>query len=177
MLPIIAGFILYNRLCTRCNPLHGLSARELLRPLYPTLGILFLANSLHEFNFWFAPFTVATSTAASLCVINRQRKETNPIRLRGPRLLATALFPISITFLLFLPFQMDHIPQALLIALPLCGLITLSYNRLIPRSLTPFTWNYAVPLCAVAAALMLAGLEAVGIAPILEPTTWAEVFQ
>lgn len=176
-IPVITGFTLYNRLCADCSPLPGLSARALLRPLYPTLGILFLANSVREFNFWFVPFTVATATAASLCIIHRRRKEPVSARLSGRKLLAAALLPISITVILFLPFRMDGIGSAALIALPLCGGTAAAYNRFIPLKLPPFAWNYAIPILAAAVAGTIALLQAAGIAPVLEPTTWAEVFR
>jgi dolichol kinase len=177
IIPVVTGFILYNRLCAGCRPLSGLSARGLLRPLYPTLGILFLANSVREFDFWFLPFSAATATAASLCIVHRLRKEPVSARLSGLRLPAAVLLPIGAALLLLLPFRMDGIGRAALVALPLCGGTAAAYNRFAPLELPPFAWNFAIPILAAAVAGTIALLQTAGIAPVLEPTTWAEVFR
>lgn len=176
MIPIITGFILYNRICASCQPLPPeLTARELLRPLYPSLLILFAANATLELDFWFAPFLVATATASSLCIVNRFRSESQ--RLRGIVLARTAILPSTVSLLLCLVSQGSSILSSFPIPIALCAATTLAYNRLGKLPITPFAWNYSIPLCAGAAALIHATFQYVGVAPAMEPSTWMEVFR
>jgi len=178
MIPFVIGFIAYNRICTSCAPLPpDLSARELLRPLAPSLLILFAANAVYVFDFWFAPFLVATSIATSLCIANRFRLAKPPQRLSGGLLAATALLPSIISLLLCLPIQGVGILPIIPVLVPLCAAITLLYNRLGKLPITAFAWNYSVPLCAGAGALAYSILQYSGIVPVMEPSTWMEVFR
>lgn len=178
MVPVIAGFIIYNRSCMHCAPLpENLRARELLRPLYPALFILFIANATLELDFWFAPFVVAMSTASSLCIVNRYRKEAVPQRLWGRVLVAATILPGSISLLLCLPMQGWPLLKTLPVLIPLCATTTLAYNRFCKSPVTNFAWNYSIPLCASVAALTAAGLQCVGIIQPLNPSTWMEVFR
>lgn len=178
MIPVAAGFVIYNQSCMRCDPLpDDLSARELLRPLYPTLFILFTANASLEFDFWFAPFVVAMATASSLCIVNRYRREATPLRLRGRVLTAAATLPVMSSLLLCLPIQGRSALGALPASLPLCVAITVVYNRFCKSPVTSFAWNYSIPLYAAGASLTIAGLQYAGVIPTLEPSTWMEVFR
>ncbi|MFA6173291.1 MAG: hypothetical protein WC701_06345 [Kiritimatiellales bacterium] len=178
MIPVITGFIIYNRSCMHCAPLpEDLSARELLRPLYPALFILFTANATLKFYFWFAPFVVAMATASSLCIVNRYRREIIPQRLRGRTLTTAAIWPGASSLLLCLPIQGWNILVVLPVLIPLCAVTTLAYNRFCKSPVTNFAWNYSIPLCAAAASLTVAGLQHVGIIQPLNPSTWMEVFR
>jgi phytol kinase len=177
MLPVIAGFVLYNRICKRCAPLAPLTARELLRPLYPSLAILLTANATLAFEFWFAPFLVATATACSLCAVNRFRREATPRPLRGTQLAYAALLPAAIPCLLLLPTQGGSALVAAPIAIALCASTTLIYNRSGKTPITPFCWHYAIPLYAGATALIHVGLQLTGWFPTMRPSTWMELFR
>ena len=178
MLPVVAGFIIYNRLCAPCRPLSvDLTAFELLRPLYPMLMILFIANTALKLEFWFAPFVVATAVSSALCADHRFRKEQPPQTLRGGRLLSAVLLPCAIPLMLCLPLQGTEPLYGLPVALLLCATAVLLYNRYAPLPLTPFAWNYAIPLISGGTAAALALLQAAGFAPIMDPSSWTEVFR
>lgn len=176
MIPVVAGFVIYNQSCMRCVPLPAdLGARELLRPLYPSLCILFVANATLKHDFWFAPFLVAMSTASSLCIVNRYRREA--VRLRRLPLATAAFVPILGSLLLCLPIQGKPILLALPTLIPLCAITTWVHNRLCKSPVSNFAWNYSIPLYATAASLAVAGLQTTGIIQPLEPSTWMEVFR
>lgn len=178
MIPVIIGFIAYNRICIRCAPLPpDLNARELLRPLYPSLLILFAANATLQLDFWFTPFLVATTTAASLCAVNRYRRESSLKPLKGKPLIAAAILPSSVSLLLCLPIQGWKIIPAFPALILLCAGSTFLFSRLGKYPMTNFAWNYSIPICAGATALIYATFQHIGLAPTLEPSTWMEVFR
>jgi dolichol kinase len=178
MIPIIVGFIVYNHICSSCDrlPAH-LAARVLLRPMYPPLFILFAANATLEFDFWFAPYVVATATTTSLCVASRYRRGSNCQPLKGPRKLAAILLPITLSLLLSLPIQGKAIWATLPFALPLCAITALVYMRYKHSTISGFPWSYAITFYSGAAALIYAGFQRFGFVQPLEPSTWMEVFR
>ncbi|MCK4564055.1 MAG: hypothetical protein KAU94_05230 [Verrucomicrobia bacterium] len=178
MIPVIVGFIVYNQTCSSCDRLPSdLTARVLLRPMYPPLFILFAANATLEFGFWFAPFVVATATTTSLCVASRYRRELHLQRLNGARLMAAIILPITLSLLLCLPIQGKAVWATFPIAIPLCAATTLVYIRYKKSSTVGFPWSYAITFYSSAAALIYAGLQRIGFAQPLEPSTWMEVFR
>ncbi|MCU0856976.1 MAG: hypothetical protein MUC65_01045 [Pontiellaceae bacterium] len=178
MIPVISGFIIYNRTCTHCAPLSpNLSARELLRPLYPALIMLFAANATLRLNVWFGPFLVAMATSTSLCIMNRYRREITPRRMRGAELAATAILPSAVPLLFCLPIQGWSILPTFPVLIPLCAVTTGLYNRLSKTPVTHFAWNYSIPLCSGAASLSYAAFQHMGLAPVMAPSTWMEIFR
>ncbi len=178
LLPLLAGFILYNRLCRHCRPLPTeLTARELLRPLLPSLCILFAANATLTLEFWFAPYLIATSIAFSLCTLNRFLIEPQPLRLNGLRLGAVAILPSLVSLLLCLPIQGRLALPALAATLLLCALPPLLYRQMVRIPLSRLAWNYAIPIIATSAALAYAALQHWGVIPPMAPSTWMELFR
>ena len=178
MLPLLMGFIIYDRTCSRCEPLPlDLTAKELLRPLAPPLIILFAANATGRLSFGFAPFLTATAIGTSLCIINRNRAESTPQRLKGTQLAVTALLPCALPLLMCVPIQGLAALNTMPTLLALCAATALIYNRLARIPVTPFAWNYAIPLISIGAALTCAGLQYHGIMPTMRPSTWMEVFR
>lgn len=178
MLPLLTGLVIYARVCSRCEQLPvDLTARELLRPLAPPLLILFAANTSLTLDFWFAPFLVATAIGFSLCAVNRYRIESTPQKLSGMRLLATAMLPSAVPLLLCIPIQGCSALAAFPVLIALCAATTVIYNRLARIPVTPFAWNYAIPMIATGAAIGYAGLQYLGLIPTAEPSTWMEVFR
>jgi phytol kinase len=176
MIPVIIGFFAYGQLCSSCAPLPSdLAARVLLRPMYPPLFILFIANTTMQLAFWFAPFIIATSVTSSLCVASRFRR--NSRRLSGIRLLAAIVLPITVSLLLCLPFIGEGIGAALLIAPVVCGTVSFIYLRVEQDIDTGFLWSYAITFHSAVAAILYAGLQYAGVIQPLEPSTWMEVFR
>lgn len=177
MIPLVSSFVIYNVLCRGCQPLsQAFTARELLRPQYPLLFILFTANYFMEHDRFFGPFLVSATVAISLCIVNRYRKEAVPIRMHGIKLLAAALLPSLLSLLCCLPFQgmciVEAAPAVLLISLA----CTLLYNRYAPLPLTVFAWNYLIPILSAFAALLYAVLQYFGYATQFDPFIWRDVF-
>ena len=178
MLAILCLFIVYNRICDQCAPLPSeLSARKLLRPFYPQLAILFLANATMTLRFWFAPFLVANAVAASVAIAHRFAVEAEPRRLEGRKLAAAALLPATAQLLLCIPFQREYVSQAAPAIVTLCALISLAYARLVKFPLSPFVGNYAIPIVSSIAALIYAGIQYMGWVSVMRPTMWQEVFR
>ncbi len=178
VIPLIAIFIIYNRICSNCISLPiDLTARELLRPLYPAILILFVANITQEFNFWFAPFIVATAVSASLCIINRFLIDPQPSRLKGIKLAVTAIIPSALPLLLCLPIQGRIILPTIPIVISLCAVTTVMYNRFAKVPVTAFTWNYAIPIITTISVMIYAGLQYIELIFVMEPSTWMEIFR
>lgn len=176
MIPIVVGFFAYGQICSSCAPLPSdLAARVLLRPMYPPLFILFIANSTMALDFWFAPFIVGTATTSSMCVARRFRRDQKS--LSGVRLLSAVVLPIIITLVLCLPFLGQGIGSAFLFAPVVCATVALLYHRFEHDIDAGFPWSYAITFHSAAAALIYAGLQFAGMVQSLEPSTWMEVFR
>jgi hypothetical protein len=178
MIPLFVGFILYNRLCAPCLPRPpDPSARKLLRPLYPSLLILFYANATFELSVWHGPFIAATATATSLCVIDRFLGDPSHPLLGGWRLAAATLLPGTLSLLLCLPIQ----GRVALLAIPslvsVCAAVTLFYKGLARVFPSAIPWKYSVSIGAGVAAFVYAGIQCAGLVPALDPSTWKEVFR
>jgi len=178
MIPVIVGFVIYNKLCSTCDPLPSdLTARMLLRPMYPSLIILFLANATLAFDDWFAPYMVATATTTSLCIASRYRRELRLQQMKGVRLIATLILPIGLSLLLCLPIQGQAVWDRFFIMIPLCATTTWIYIHYKKSRTDGFPWSYAITLYSGAAALIYAGFQRIGLAQPMEPSTWMEVFR
>jgi len=178
MIPIVVGFIAYCQICSSCEKLPSdLTARLLLRPMYPPLCILFVANATLAFSFWFAPFLVATATTSSLCMASRYRRESHLHHLNGIRLAAAILLPITASLLLCLPFQGKSVWAVMPLAIPLSAATTLAYMRFKHSSTAGFPWSYTITFYSATAALFYAGCQQIGLVLPMEPATWMEVFQ
>lgn len=178
MIPVAVGFVVYGQICSSCEPLPSdLTARVMLRPMYPPLFILFVANATWSFDFWFAPFIVAAATTSSLCIASRYRRDCCLDRLNGIKLAAALLLPITLSLLLCLPFQGKQIWHIFHYAVPLCAITALVYTRYKRTSDSGLPWDYAITCFTAAAALLYAGIQRFGLVPPLEPSTWMEVFR
>lgn len=178
MIPILVGFMVYNSVCRRCAPRPpDVSALHVLRPLYPSLVILFYANAQFELAFWQGPFLAATTVATSVCIADRFRHDAYGQQLRGLRLWATIVLPGLLTCLLCLPVQGGVVLSALPVLILLCAVATLVYRFLYEGFSRYEPWTYGATLCASTAALLYLVFQVSGLIPILEPTTWKEVFR
>ena len=178
MIPVLSGFMLYNRLCAPCGPRQpDPSARKLLRPMYPALLILFVANATLELSFWHGPFLAATATATSLCIIDRFLADPHHPGLDGWRLTATALLPGTMFLLLCLPIQGHVALSAMPVLVSLCAAVTLLYTGVARVYPWAIPWKYSVSLCAGVAAFLYAGIQHAGCVSALDPSTWREVFR
>lgn len=178
MIPIVVGFIIYNKVCTSCKRLPvNLPALVLLRPMYPPLFILFVANATLEFDYWFGPYVVATATTTSLCVASRYRRENPSEELKGVQLWTAALLPIILSLLLCLPIQGGLVWAAFPFAVPLCAVTLLIYLRFKHNNTEVFPWSHAITFYSGATALIYTGVQYFGLVQSLEPSTWMEVFR
>lgn len=178
MIPIIVGFIIYNKVCSSCKRLPiNLEALVLLRPMYPPLFILFAANATSAFDYWFGPYLVATAASTSLCVVSRYRRENHCELLKGTRLWGAIILPITISLMFCLPIQGKAIWAAFPIAIPLCAISSLVYLRFKHNSASVFPWSHAITFYSGATALIYAGFQQLGMIQPLEPSTWMEVFR
>ncbi|MBN2683745.1 MAG: hypothetical protein JXR40_00565 [Pontiellaceae bacterium] len=178
LIPVLSGLLIYNALCTDCEPLPSdLTARRLMRPLYPSLIILFLANTRWSFDFWFAPFIVATASATTLCIASRFRRDSQHAALSGKKGILALLLPPIISLLLCLPMQGVAALKIMPLVLLLCTTTALSYHLIRRTNSTAFLGAYLITIHASAAALLYAGLQALNLVKPLTPFTWLEVFK
>jgi len=178
MLPVITGFVIYQMVTKSCDALWAdLGARELLRPMFPLLIILFVANITMEHDFWFAPFLTAVAVTAALCAESRFLSDEPIRRLRGRALLCVALLPTLIPLLLCLPFQGFVAIRALPVLLIISISFVYIYNWSVRIPVNPVMINYSMPLVAAAAGVVCALFQVWGILEPLNPVTWAEVFR
>ena len=178
MLPMLVGFTLYLWFCRSCEPLPSpLSARQLLRPLYPLLIILFFANAKGAFDFWFVPFIVACASTTSMCIESRFRLYGHGNPLQGARLWTTLLLPSLLSLLACLPAQGTAVFSVLPFVVPLCALAGLAYHWSKLPTANDSWGNYAITVYSGLAALVYAGLQQAGAVQPLSPLTWMEVFR
>ena len=178
MIPVVVGFILYNRICRRCAPRpHDPGALKLLRPLYPSLLILFGANATMRLNVWYGPFLAATTVATALCITERFRGDPNGQSLQGARLAAAILLPGILSCLLCLPVQGSVALAAIPALIPLCAAAVLLHRAIFRGPRSAPRWRYTAPVCVGTAALIYAGIQFAGLIPVLDPSTWKEVFR
>lgn len=178
IIPVGVGFFIYNWICAPCEALpEDLTARRMLRPMYPLLIILFTANALMAFDFWFGPFIAATACTTSLCIASRYRRDQNMSGLSGSRLWTTLLLPSTLSLILCLPVHGMSLFAVMPIMVPLCVGIPLLYLFLKHSSLDGFPWGYVITIHTSAAALIYASLQQLNVVTPLQPLTWMEVFR
>ena len=178
MIPVLSGFVIYNRICAPCAPRPpDPAALKVLRPLYPSITILFCANATLKLAFWQGPFLAATAVAATLCTAERFRTDPTRQALGGGRLAAAILLPGTVSCLLCLPIQGCVILTALPLLILLCAVATLIHRAIFLRHPDSAPWRYWMCVCAGAAALTHAALQEAGIIPPLDPSTWREIFR
>lgn len=178
MIPLLVGYTTYNWICIRCAPRSpDTTALRLLRPLYPSLIILFCANAKMELAFWFGPFLAATTVVTSLCVAERFRRDPNGQTLQGGRMIAAILLPSTLSCLLCLPTQGRIALAALPALIPMCAVAMLIYQGIYRRFPHYEPWRYTLCICASFAALFYVGLQGIGALPPMDPSTWKEVFR
>ena len=178
MLPVISGFVIYQCVTLTCDPLwDDLSARELLRPIFPLLVILFVANLTSEHNFWFAPFVAASAVTTAVCAESRFLSDKPMRRLNVKLLLVTSLLPATIPLILCVPFQgviaFKAVPAILMICVP----IVFAYNLCVRLPIRPVLVNYSMPFVALVAGIACVLFQKFGFITPLDPVTWAEVFR
>jgi len=178
LIPVLSCLLMYNTLCKNCEPLPcDLTARRLMRPFYPSLIILFLANALWTFDFWFAPFIVATASATTLCIESRFLSDPKHTALAGKKAVSALLLPPIISLLLCLPMQGIAVLKIMPLVLLLCMAAALSYRLLKRTNTHAFPGAYIITIHTSAAALLYAGLQALNLVKPLTPFTWMEVFR
>jgi len=178
MIPLLVGFVLYNWICLGCAPREpDTTALRILRPFYPALIILFYANAKMELAFWFGPFLASITVVTSLCVAERFRHETNGRTLHGGRLALTILLPSILSCLFCMPTQGFLVLAALPALIPMCAVAALGYCAFYRRYPHTDPGKYALCFCASFAALFYMGLQNFGAIPLLDPSTWQEVFR
>jgi phytol kinase len=178
MSPLLVGFLLYNWICLGCVPRPpDTTALRILRPFYPALIILFYANAKMELAFWFGPFLASITMVTSLCVAERFRHEPNGRTLHGVRLALAILLPCTLSCLFCLPTQGLLVFSALPALIPMCASATLGYCMFYRRYPDTEPNKYALCICASLAALLYVGLQNMGALPLLDPSTWQEVFR
>jgi len=178
MLPALSGFILYNRLCAPCGPRPSdPSALRLLRPLYPSIFILFVANTTMSLAFWLGPYLAATSVATTLCIVERYRLNTKGARLVGLKRMAALLLPATVPCLLCVPIQGPSVLKATPTLITLVLGASLLHHAFARQSSADTFWRYWIGLCASFAALTYTALQFGGFLAPLAPSTWKEVFR
>jgi len=178
MIPCLVGFLVYDFACRKCGPLpEDFTARELFRPLYPSLIILFAANATMQLDFWYVPFLAATATSASFSVLNRHWLSSRHIPVRRAGLVAACIVPSAIPILLCCLFQGATPLLVFPVVVPLCALAVILYNGA-GRSLgLTIVRSWATPLSAGLMALIAAGLQQIDAICCLEPMKWMDVFR
>ncbi|MBN2702612.1 MAG: hypothetical protein JXR23_00235 [Pontiellaceae bacterium] len=178
LIPVLSCLLIYNTLCSHCEALPSdLTARRLMRPFYPSLIILFLANALWTFDFWFAPFIVATAVSTTLCIESRFRRDSRHTALSGKKGMLALLLPPIVSLLLCLPMQGVAVLKTMPLVLLLCMTSALSYHLLKRTNSKAFPGAYLITIHASAAALLYAGFQVLNLVKPLTPFTWMEVFR
>ena len=176
MIPGLTGFLFYDFFCRACGPLpEDFRAREMLRPLYPPLLVLFLANLALQLDFWFLPFLGACSISTAFCVVNRHWLCRHHGKIDRKTRLALYFLPPATPLLFCSIFQGVASLRAIPVTTAVCTGLVLAYVVLGQRISRKLIRGWAIPAGSIVAALLIAGLQTIGALTVLQPSKWMNV--